>query len=538
MEEETEFVEQKRQSKEEASASSAALSDVSKKEDTDTEIRFPRSATSGSNVTNVEVVKRQAIPAELVSKESFILRKQDPLQAATDGFDDDSLLEDIGDEAGIQFSDEFCHKVAAKTQKFGMPQRIAVMEVIIDELLQRRDSKEKVLLHIIREYEPEYKVRTYAERLLSVHKTSPVVADDQMKSCLHYAVEKKYLSVVQVLLDHDAYVLAKDKDGRMAVEIAISMKNDAIAACLVSKMPHDRVRSLFEGKDKPAQFTFQNLITEQQMQETVMAVLDSMMDSVEGQPDRYRVFYNILDGDWNGRAPDHLAFVPSGRSCLQIIAKSNNKEAVYHDVVRLLLRHKWKTYIGVRFRFQATLFICFLVTLTFALVVAGSADDPLFYDSPLQILRGLCEMFVALHWLWDLVSELNQLRKHKLNYFSDYYNYLDISSVTFLFAILPLRLAESDVQWTIASFGYLATSLRIFKYASASRTVGQYARICGRIIREDMTRFAILFLLFLVTFSGSLFLALRGESRTVVNGSNPVASDLHLFSETRLTVHR
>jgi ankyrin repeat protein len=75
---------------------------------------------------------------------------------------------------------------------------------------------------------------------LSVHKTSPVVADDQMKSCLHYAVEKKYLSVVQVLLDHDAYVLAKDKDGRMAVEIAISMKNDAIAACLVSKMPHDR----------------------------------------------------------------------------------------------------------------------------------------------------------------------------------------------------------------------------------------------------------------------------------------------------------
>jgi hypothetical protein len=46
------------------------------------------------------------------------------------------------------------------------------------------------------------------------------------------------------------------------------------------------VRSLFEGKDIPAQFTFQKLITEQQMQmRTVMAVLDSMMDSLEGQPD-------------------------------------------------------------------------------------------------------------------------------------------------------------------------------------------------------------------------------------------------------------
>ena len=56
-----------------------------------------------------------------------------------------------------------------------------------------------------------------------------------------------------------------------------------------------------------------------------MTVLDSMMDSIEGRPDHYRVFYNILDGDWNGRAPDHPQFVPSGRSCLQIIAKSNNK---------------------------------------------------------------------------------------------------------------------------------------------------------------------------------------------------------------------
>jgi hypothetical protein len=57
-------------------------------------------------------------------------------------------------------------QVAAKTQKFGMPQRIAVMEVIIDELLQRRDSKEKVLLHIIREYEPEYKVPIFFVSIL------------------------------------------------------------------------------------------------------------------------------------------------------------------------------------------------------------------------------------------------------------------------------------------------------------------------------------------------------------------------------------
>ena len=56
-----------------------------------------------------------------------------------------------------------------------------------------------------------------------------------------------------------------------------------------------------------------------------MAVLDSMMDPIEERPDHYRVFYNILDGDWYGRAPNHPQFNPKGRSCLQIIAKSNNK---------------------------------------------------------------------------------------------------------------------------------------------------------------------------------------------------------------------
>ncbi|XP_062500501.1 uncharacterized protein LOC134177743, partial [Corticium candelabrum] len=63
------------------------------------------------------------------------------------------------------------------------------------------------------------------------------------------------------------------------------------------------------------------------------------------------------------------------------------------------------------------------------------------------------------------------------------------------------------------------------------RTVGQYARICGRIRREDITRFSIIFLLFLVTFSGSLFLALRGETRTS-NTTNATQSDLDLFSQT------
>ena len=56
-----------------------------------------------------------------------------------------------------------------------------------------------------------------------------------------------------------------------------------------------------------------------------MAVLDTMLQPLEAQPDSYIVYYNILDGDQNGRAPNCPNFDASEKSCLHKIAKSNNK---------------------------------------------------------------------------------------------------------------------------------------------------------------------------------------------------------------------
>ena len=56
-----------------------------------------------------------------------------------------------------------------------------------------------------------------------------------------------------------------------------------------------------------------------------MAVLDTMLQPLEAEPDAYIVYYNILDGDQNGRAPNCPNFDASEKSCLHKIAKSNNK---------------------------------------------------------------------------------------------------------------------------------------------------------------------------------------------------------------------
>ena len=57
----------------------------------------------------------------------------------------------------------------------------------------------------------------------------------------------------------------------------------------------------------------------------MLAVLDTMMQPVEGKPDTYFVYYHILDGDQNGYAPSSANFNGSKKSCVHKIAKTNNK---------------------------------------------------------------------------------------------------------------------------------------------------------------------------------------------------------------------
>ena len=58
-----------------------------------------------------------------------------------------------------------------------------------------------------------------------------------------------------------------------------------------------------------------------------MAVLDTMLQPAGETPGRYTVYYNILDGDENGHAPNSLNFDGSKKSCVHKIAKTNNKVA-------------------------------------------------------------------------------------------------------------------------------------------------------------------------------------------------------------------
>ena len=61
------------------------------------------------------------------------------------------------------------------------------------------------------------------------------------------------------------------------------------------------------------------------IQTTVLAILDTMIQPLEGEPNTYIVYYHILDGDQHGRAPNCRTFDSSEKSCLHKISKSDNK---------------------------------------------------------------------------------------------------------------------------------------------------------------------------------------------------------------------
>ena len=102
---------------------------------------------------------------------------------------------------------------------------------------------------------------------------------------------------------------------------------------------------------------------------------------------------------------------------------------VYHDVVRLLLRRKWKKYGRVRFlyvsytlenyiipttifRTQLVFYIIHTAIMTSALVLAAKKANPHDYDEGVDIFRGICEAFLMLCITYNVCVELFQCKRY------------------------------------------------------------------------------------------------------------------------------
>ncbi|KAK7500981.1 hypothetical protein BaRGS_00007861 [Batillaria attramentaria] len=419
--------------------------------------------------------------------------------------DDTFLVEVNAGVAGSQL-----HIVAQKTAALKVGKQEAEIEVIIDRLIESQGDKDRALLHVVsKTLADESKIQVMVNTLL--HRgANTSVADADWRTPLHHATRRGFKSVVTKLLDSDALPHVRDREQQMPLHIAISNNADDIAALLLAFMPNIKVRPLFVSlDDHEAELSLHDLL-KKNMQQTVLAVLDCMVDAI-GQSGHVRVHYHVLEADAKGRPPNHRDFSPTSRSCLHLIAKGGYKNIVYHNVVRLLMRRKWKEFARFRFQMNSFLFVLTQFCLCFSVVAATMTPDPTTYQGPLHIARAVFEVWSVIAAFVTFLLELNQMRKHRLDYFTDKFNWLDISSSSLLLTVVVLRWTHRKEQWPVYSVGFLLWTLRIFKYAAVFRQTGAYAQILYRIVAHDFPQFIVVFSVVLIAFSGAFVLSLRGE---------------------------
>ncbi|XP_022809425.1 uncharacterized protein LOC111346401 [Stylophora pistillata] len=383
--------------------------------------------------------------------------------------------------------------------------------------------------------------------------------DKLWKTLLHYAAELGFLHVTKTLVKKCPGLLYLktrdygDKRAMLPIELALIAEKDEVAAYLIRVMWHKRVQGLFSWRpdDKmtnplPSFFSFKCIIENPKMEKTVVAILDQMVnphwpqlpkrkesyeneeekEGIEGawntitdDPLEYHFYYHILDGDDGGRPPKNTAsglkeqmnnkyFNKRDTSCLHMIAKSYNEGALQHPVVRMLVKTKWKSYGHWFLSLQTGSFVIFLLFMSHSLLHASTKLDPTQYTDVPDILRGFCEIVTLAMAVFYICEEFHQMTIARHFYFTEWITVFDWLGLLLILCMIPLRYAESDVQWLVASLTFLFNFLRIFKFSCVTRTTGLYTHTLAKIILHDVTRSMAVFGVICLSFCGALSLSL------------------------------
>ena len=124
-----------------------------------------------------------------------------------------------------------------------------------------------------------------------------------------------------------------------------------------------------------------------------------------------------------------------------------------------------------------------------------------------------------------------------LDYFQDWYNWLDVIGLTLLFILIIFRIiiisAPSapyvEFQWVFATFAFAINAFRLTKLLSVFKLFGTYMRIIILILLKDVPKFLLLLFLTFFFFSTTLYLSFRvpiiiGE----INGTNGTQVDYYI----------
>ena len=243
----------------------------------------------------------------------------------------------------------------------------------------------------------------------------------------------------------------------------------------------------------------------------------------------FHFYRRVLDGDDQGQSCkfDNGDVNPKcnvgALSCLQLLVngdtnpeKSNSQECIRHPVVRQLVRRKWDLFAHKQIWTQFAFYILFLVLMSCAFFLAAKETETDVYQDGVDIFRGICEILTILFCLFYAVSELDQVIKEKGMYFKDKFNILDILGLVLVFVLIPLRYCgKKDIELSVAAAAYFINFTRVFKFFPAHREIGVYSKTFAQILYVDIKKFAVVYIVVMLAFTGGLYLVLYASKSTL-----------------------
>ncbi|XP_027056627.1 uncharacterized protein LOC113683571 [Pocillopora damicornis] len=436
-------------------------------------------------------------------------------------------------EAIQQSSEEFHEMVKKEMREKGIDRSQAMDLVRLQRLIDVCDTKENTALYLLQDWNYEPQVCRFLRLLCSSGVNLKDVVDFLHNTPLHIAATKNFISLAKFLIDSYPYMLvAINGQSELPVETAIRHSQDDVAAFLIRRMDHRRVRNLFKAKkERKAAISLVKLTEEFRMQKTILAVLDCLIsprwphppclpsdivpclswEHLHDKPTHFHVTYDILESDVNGRFPDDPDYEYTPKSFYYNLTKhfqqDLNKEILNHVVIKLLTERKWGKYAAFWFRVRFFNYLVFLVALSASFMSAATSDDPLDYKSAPG--RKSLEILLSLMTLWFIIDEISELKREPLAYVKDFFNYLDLSGYFLIVATFVFRYPGGNAQWIFGSLAIMINFVGIFKYSVGDRYIGLYIKCLGMVIYKDIPRFLVVFTIILLAFSISFYIALK-----------------------------
>ena len=222
-----------------------------------------------------------------------------------------------------------------------------------------------------------------------------------------------------------------------------------------------------------------------------------------------------------------------------MIADTRDIDLAFHPCIRTVVDTKMRKVGNYFLSLEIIFFVIFLICTGFILITAAVQPNPNEYNEPIDVVRGVFEVIVALLWVihvlnftLDIVTGLvweyhrgtdihndydirKKESKGKLVYNSvkgfviDPFNHYNIVFIFSLFMVIPFRLINSPVQWIFAVLAVIFSFLRLIKIIRLLPGFGTYVHTITLIIIYDVPKFTIVCITFVLVLSQCFFISLR-----------------------------